>query len=206
MNLQSHLAAPLDRRRFVQGLGLTMLAGPPALLAACGSDDTSASDTIDEASDARYANAARTLELAMVAGYTRVVALLDPAAAASGDRILTHEQQHAAGLAAVVSDLGGTPVAAKSAAAYEQILGLAALKSQSDALRFAGDLEQMAIYSYIAAVPRLTIGELRSTFTSIATAEAEHTSVLRGIEFPGDPAKQSPVAFVTGTKSALKLQ
>lgn len=206
MNLQSHLAAPRSRRRFVQGLGLTLLAGSPVLLAACGSDEPSASDSIDEANDLRIVNAARALELAMVAGYTRVVALLDPAAAALGNQILAQEQQQAAGLATVVGDLGGTPVAPKSAAEYEQILGLTALKSQPDALRFAGDLEQMAIYSYVTGVPRLTIGDLRGTFASIATAEAEHASVLTGVESGSDPATQAPAAFVTGAKPTLRLQ
>jgi Ferritin-like domain len=206
VNLQSHLAAPRSRRRFMQGLGLTMLAGSPVLLGACGSDQTAASDSIDEANDLRIVNAARALELAMVAGYTRVVALLDPAAAPLGNQILTQEKQQANGFSTVVGDLGGTPVAPKSAAEYDQILGLSALKDQGDALRFAGDLEQMAIYIYITAVPRLTIGDLRATFASIATAEAEHSSVITGLESGPDPAKQSPTALVTGTKPTLKLQ
>lgn len=192
----------------MQGLGLTVLAGsPPVLLAACGSEDSASSVTgTDEANDLRIVNAAHAMELAMVAGYTRVVALLDPAAAAPASQILAQEKQHADGLGTVVGDLGGTAAAPKSAAAYEQSLGLAALKDQAAALRFAGELEQMAIYSYIDAVPRLTIGDLRSTFASIATSEAEHASLLSGVESANDPAKQVPAAFVAGTKPTLKLQ
>ncbi|MFN2612541.1 MAG: ferritin-like domain-containing protein [Solirubrobacterales bacterium] len=206
MSLQRHLAVPYSRRRLMQGLGLTMLAGsPPVLLAACGSDGTASGTDTDEANDLRIVNAARALELAMVAGYTRVAALLDPAAAAPANQILAQEKQHADGLGTVAGDLGGTPVAPKTPAAYEQSLGLVSLSNRGDALRFAGELEQMAIYSYISAVPRLTIGDLRSTFASIATAEAEHASLLAGVEFADDPARQVPAAFVTGTKPTLSL-
>lgn len=207
MDLHSHLSSPVSRRRFMQGLGLTALAGSPALIAACGSEEpTSTSDSTDEASDLRLVNAARALELAMVAGYARIVSLLGPDAAPLGNQILAQEQQHATGLGTVVSDLGGTPVTPKSDADYERILGLGALRNQADALKFADDLEQMAIFSYQEAVPKLTIGDLRGTFVQIATNEAQHSSVVVGVQSGNDPAKQAPRAFVTGVKPTIELQ
>jgi hypothetical protein len=206
LDLQSHLSAPLSRRRLMQGLGLTLVAGSPAFIAACGDEQTSTSSSTDEANDLKLVNAARALELAMVAGYTRVVSLLGPDAAPLGNQILAQEQAHATGLGTVVGDLGGTPPAPKSDADYERILGLGALRNQNDALKFAEDLEQMAIFSYESAIPPLTNGDLRATFVQIAANEAQHSSIVVGVQSGNDPAKQAPEAFVTGTKPTLELQ
>jgi rubrerythrin len=195
----------ISRRRLFQGLGLATVAGAPVFLAACGGDDTSTSSSSDEVSDLKIVQAAQAMELAMVAGYTKVVSLLDPKARPLGQQILTQEQAHATGLGTVVGDLGGKPVAPKSDAEYEQALGLAVLKNQADALKFADDLENAAIFAYVDAVARLTNGDLRGTFCSLATDEAEHTAVVIGLQTGNDPARQSPQAFVTGTKGAYTL-
>ena len=201
MNVETQIS----RRRLFQGLGLATVAGAPVFLAACGGSDTSTSSSSDEISDLKIVQNAQAMELAMVAGYTKVAALLDPKAAPLGQEILTQEKAHATGLATVVGDLGGKPSAPKSDAEYEQALGLAGLKNQADALKFADDLENAAIFAYVDAVARLTNGDLRGTFCSLATDEAEHVAVLIGLETGNDPAKQSPAAFVTGTKGAFTL-
>lgn len=189
----------------MRGLGLTLAAGSPVLLAACGEDDSGTSTDVDEANDLKLVQAARSLELAMVSAYTKVVTLLGPGAAVLGNQILTQEKQHANGFVTVIADLGGEPSPAKPQAEYDSILGLGKLRDQAAALAFASEIEQMAIFFYIDAVPKLTIGDLRATFASLATSEAEHDAVLSGIVAGGDPAKQVPSAFVPGTEPTLEL-
>jgi rubrerythrin len=201
MNVETQIS----RRRLFQGLGLATVAGAPVFLAACGGSDTSTSSSSDDVNDLKIVEAAQAMELAMVAAYTKVATLLDPKAAPLGQEILTQEKAHATGLATVVGDLGGKPSTPKSDAEYEQSLGLAGLKNQADALKFADDLENAAIFAYVDAVSRLTNGDLRGTFCSLATDEAEHGAVLVGLGTGNDPAKQSPSAFVTGTEGAYTL-
>ena len=76
---------------------------------------------------------------------------------------------------------------------------LAAETAQATGLVLAMKLENYSVAAYIAAIPKLTISDLRSTWTSLATASAEHIAVLIGLTSPGDPQKQSPAALVTGT-------
>jgi rubrerythrin len=195
----------ISRRRLFQALGLVTVAGTPVFLAACGGDDTSTSSSSDEASDLKIVQAAQAMELAMVAAYTKIVPLLDPKAAPLGQEILTQEQAHATGLGTVVGDLGGKPVAPKSDTEYDQQLGLSALKSQPQALTFADGLESAAIFAYVDAVPRLTNGDLRGTFSSLATNEAEHDSVLVGLQTGNDPSRQAPGATVPGVRGRFAL-
>lgn len=203
----------ISRRRLLQGLGLVTVAGAPVFLAACGGDDTSTSSSSDEASDLKIVENAQAMELALVAAYTKIAPLIVDQAALPAtlnaqqlaQQILTQEQQHATGLATVVTDLGGRPARPKSDAEYEQTLGLAGLKSQTDALKIAEQLEQAAIFAYVDAVPRLTNGDLRGTFSSLATNEAQHSSVLIWVQTDNDPVKQAPDAFVTGTKGSFEL-
>jgi ferritin-like protein len=186
---------PIDRRRFVQGAGLTLAATSPLLLAACG-DDSSSSDDIDEENDLKYVQEAQAMEWGMVAAYKKIVTFLDPADEALGQKILAQETSHATGLTTVISDLGGTPVHANSDAEYARVLGFDKVGDRPSALAFASQLEAKAISAYLAAIPKLTIGDLRATWTSLVTSEAEHGSVLTGFKSPGRPELQAPTALV----------
>jgi hypothetical protein len=190
-----NLNHPIDRRRFVQGAGLTLAASSPLVLAACGDDSTS-SDDIDEANDLKYVQEAQALEWGMVAAYKKIATFLDPAEKALGQKILAQETAHATGLTTVISDLGGTPVHANSDAEYGHALGFDKLRDRAGALAFASQLEGKAIGAYLAAIPKLTIGDLRATWTSLVTSEAEHESVLIGFKSPGRPELQAPAALV----------
>jgi rubrerythrin len=201
MNVETEIS----RRRLLQGLGLATVAGAPVFLAACGGDDTSTSSSSDEASDLKIVQNAHAMELTMVAAYTKIVPLLDPKAAPLGQQILTQEQAHATGLATVVTDLGGKQAAPKSDAEYDQILGIPALKTQAQILTFADTIENAALFAYHDAVPRLTNGDLRGTFTSLATNEAQHDAVLVGLQSGNDPARQAPSAVSHGTPGRFEL-
>ena len=67
------------------------------------------------------------------------------------------------------------------------------------ALAFAADLENVAIATYVEAVPKLSASDLRAIAGKIATVEAEHLAVIAGER--GRP--QAPGAFVGGDPDAL---
>jgi hypothetical protein len=58
--------------------------------------------------------------------------------------------------------------------------------------------EQAIAGTYIGEVSRLSIGDLRATWTSLATSSAQHTSILFGFTFPNDPSAQVQTAVVRG--------
>ena len=105
-----------------------------------------------------------------------------------GKLFLEQEQEHADGLASAIKDAGGTPNRALASYDFPE------LRSQTDVLRFAVDLENTAIAAYIDALPKLGEGDLRATAAAIVANEAEHVAVLLGAL----GMEQVPDAFVVG--------
>ena len=101
---------------------------------------------------------------------------------------LEQEQEHADGLASAIKAAGGTPNRALASYDFPE------LRSQTDVLRFAVDLENTAIAAYIDALPKLGEGDLRATAASIISNEAEHVAVLLGAL----GMEQVPGAFAFG--------
>jgi rubrerythrin len=191
------LREPRSRRDFFRLAGLGAAGGSVVLLVACGDDDdedeTTARAPQPAVADVEILNAALDLENTAIAAYTAGAALLKGEVLAVGKQFLGHEQEHAAGLSQAITDLGGTPNKAKSTEAYAS--GFPKLKSQTDVLEFAVDLENMAVSAYVDAIPKLSSSELRQTGAAIVSNEAEHISVLLGAL--GKP--QVPDAIVTGS-------
>ena len=193
MDIDSFLRGPLSRRRFFHMSGVSVAGGSAVFLAACGSDDPTSRvptgpDESDQA-DVEILNGALDLELMAVAAYKRAAALMTGDVLEIGKTFLAQEQEHADGLSAAIKDAGGMPNRAKSSYEFPE------LRSQTDALKFAVDLENTAIAAYIDALPKLSQGDLRATAAAIVTNEAEHAAVL--LDALGrDPL---PGAFVTGS-------
>jgi rubrerythrin len=187
-----------SRRDFFRLTGFTAVGGSVVFLAACGDDDEVRTGPAAGGAeqDVDLLNAALNLENTAVAAYTAGATLLSGPALEAGKTFLEHEKQHAQRLTQAIRDLGGTPNKPKSADEYKQ--GFPKLRSQADVLRFATDLENMAVQAYVDAIPRLSSRELRQTAAAIVSNEAEHLSVLLGVLNPNQPAKQVPDAFVTG--------
>jgi rubrerythrin len=192
-----------SRRDFFRLAGLATAGGSAVFVAACGDDDddgrsaaAAMENGVGSERDVAILNAALDLENTAVAAYTAGAALLKGALLETGKLFLAQEQEHAAGLAQAIRDLGGTPNKAKPAAAYAK--GFPKLRSQNDVLRFAVDLENTAVAAYVDAIPKLSDPKLRQTAAAINTNEAEHISVLLGAL--GKPPV--PDAYVTGGKSA----
>ena len=191
MDLDSFLRDPSSRRRFFEMSGVSVAAGSAMFLAACGGDEPSATssgpDESDQA-DVEILNSALDLELMAVAAYKAGAAQLKGSALNVGKLFLEQEQEHADGLSSAIKDAGGKPNRAK--ASYD----FPVLRSQTDVLRFAVDLEYTAIAAYIDALPKLSPGDLRATAAAIVSNEAEHVAVLLGAL--GE--EQVPFAFVVG--------
>ena len=192
MDIDGVLRTPLSRRRFVAGASL--VGGSAILLGAC-SDDTRNSglvgpDESDQA-DIEILNGALDLEHMAVASYKAAAGALTGARLQIAQTFLEHEQAHADALSRAIEDAGGMPNEPKSA--YD----LPRLRSGAAALRFALELEDTAIAAYVDALPKLSQGELRSTFAAIVTTEAEHAAVLRDAL----GAEPVPSAFVHGRAS-----
>ncbi len=194
MDLDRFLRDPLSRRRFFRSAGVSVAGSSAVLLAACGDEESSPDGTQERdaesaRADVEILNSALDLELMAVAAYRAGARLLNGDVLAVGRSFLEQEQEHADGLSRAIADLGGRPNRAKPSYDFPQ------LRSQEDVLRFAIDLENVAIAAYIDALPKLSRGALRGTAAAIVTNEAEHVAVLLGAL--GRP--QSPEAFVTGT-------
>jgi rubrerythrin len=192
------------RRDFFRVAGLTTAAGGgAAFLAACGDDDDDENGPVEGVTpterDIRLLNEALDLENTAIVAYTAGAALLKGEALAVGKQFLEHEQEHAEGLKQAIKDLGGTPNRPRRREEY--LRQFPNLMSQEDVLRFAVDLENVAVEAYLDSLPKLSTGELRQTAAAIVSNEAEHISVLLGALNPGDPAAQVPDAFVTGVAS-----
>ncbi len=186
---------PLSRRRLFGMAGATLAGGSASLLAACGDDTKNPNvqtgpDESDDA-DVEILNSALDLELMAVAAYKAGAGRLRGGTLQIAQGFLEQEQAHVDALAAAIRDLGGTPNEPRSDYEFPR------LRTQRDVLRFAVDLENTAIASYIDLLPKLSQGELRATAAGILTCEAEHVSVLLGAL--GEP--QVPGAFVTGRAS-----
>jgi len=191
MDLDSFLRDPSSRRRFFQMSGVSVAAGSAVFLAACGDDapptTSSGTDESDQA-DVEILNSALDLELMAVAAYKAGAAQLEGSVLKIGKLFLEQEQEHADGLSRAIKDAGGKANRAK--ASYD----FPVLRSQTDVLRFAVDLENTAIAAYIAALPKLSQGDLRATAAAIVSNEAEHVAVLLGAL----DEEQVPFAFVVG--------
>ena len=84
---------------------------------------------------------------------------------------------HADFLAKTVKKLGGRPVEPKQTAAYK--FPVETLKTQTDVLRFAADLEHGAATAYLSTVPRFSNRDLAKDIASILGDETMHWAILR---------------------------
>jgi rubrerythrin len=182
-------------RRALLAVAGTALAG--GVLAACGSSDddssgiateTGAEQSTAASADVAILNQALAIEQRAVAAYHTAAEHLAGARRATAQHFEAQEREHADALAQAVTALGATPASARDRYA------IPSLDDADAVLRFAMGVEQIAIAQYLDLIPKLSSQNLRGTFASILTVEAEHLAVLRE-EAGQDPA---PDAFVRG--------
>jgi rubrerythrin len=196
MDLPGIIRDPQTRGDFLRAAGMTFAAGSAASLVACGGDDdriTTSAGVEGTSTDIGILAGALARELTAIDAYSRMAGLLSGPLRAVGEAFLAHEQEHANVLTKAIKQLGGEATTDPIA------LDFGAVRSERDGLELASDLEQVAIATYLEAVPKLSTANLRTTAVQIAIAEAEHLAVLQGAL--GRPP--APRAFVGGDPEAL---
>ena len=182
-------------RRALLAVAGTALAG--GVLAACGSSDDDSSGIATEtgaerstaaSADVAILNQALAIEQRAVAAYHTAAEHLAGGRRATAQHFEAQEREHTDALAQAVMALGATPASARDRYA------IPSLDDADAVLRFAMGVEQIAIAQYLDLIPKLSSQNLRGTFASILTVEAEHLAVLRE-EAGQDPA---PDALVRG--------
>jgi hypothetical protein len=179
------------RRTFLSAGGIGLSGAAVALLAGRDSLAAGADKDANPASDVAILNTALAAELEAIAAYGVGAGsgLLKGPVLALAVTFQGHHKQHADVLAATVTKLGGTAVAAKA----KYMFPVETLKTQNDVLRFAAGLEKGAVSAYLGAVPLFKDRELSKAAASILGDEAMHWAVLR--QAVGE--EPVPAAFVS---------
>jgi rubrerythrin len=144
--------------------------------------------------DAALLERAIELEQALMVAYDTAVGrgLLSKPLERSAIRLRDQERQHADALAKMLEERGGTVPEPPRAG---QVRGLTGVKSESEMLRFAVELENMVVIAYIDAQRKLKDEKLLTLAAQIMANEGQHLVVLRQA-LDKDPL---PSAFEAGT-------
>jgi rubrerythrin len=103
-----------------------------------------------------------------------------------------HHKGHRDALAATVSKLGGSPVAAKSRAFYKSRIARYPLRNARDVLELAYKLEGIAANEYIKAIPAFSNADLAKVAGRLVADEVMHwTAYAMVLKKPLPPAALS---------------
>lgn len=166
----------LSRRGLVRAAGTaTLSATAIALLAGC--ESMAMAEGGAKSSDLDILNGALAAENQAMAAYQLALdsRLLAPGYRSVAQAFQADHGEHAKALRDTIGKLGGTPAPAKTAYDFP----VNDLKTQTDVLRFAADLERGAVAAYLAAVPAFQNRDIAKAAASILGAEAQHLAVLR---------------------------
>ena len=189
------LGVPSPGRRQLFKVGGATIVGA-AVLAACGSDDTSSAGTTmgggdtsdatggDGGMDLALARTAASLEQLAIDAYTTAAGSGLVTTAAIGDAaalFLEHHTAHRDALNGAITDAGGEAVETANEAVFKAMVepAIGAAKSEADIVRLALDLELAAAQAYAFAGGTLSVPALRSTIMTIGGIEARHAAVLQ---------------------------
>jgi Ferritin-like domain len=170
------------------------LGGAAALaLASCGGGDPPPNGRPRAGSGAALLSSIVALEHAGIAAWAAIAEVLRGDARRYAETIRERETDHAARVADLVRQVGGTPPQARSAEDYARLFPR--MRTGADALHFARDLEERLVRAYLEGLRLLPDPEQRGAAAAIAAAQAEDLAVVHALA--GGPAAPQP--FVTGT-------
>jgi hypothetical protein len=182
MRENEHPSAIVPARREVLRVagGATLSAGAVMLLAGCQSMGSTKAMRGDPAKDTEILNVALGLEHEAVAAYQLGAEskLLPPPALQVAVLFQSHHKQHRDTLTAAITQMGGTPVAAKPMQDYAAALNAASLQSADDILALATKLERAAANAYLGVLPSFQSEDLRKVAGRLAADETMHFTVL----------------------------
>jgi bacterioferritin (cytochrome b1) len=168
------------RKLTLSAFAVALLAGRPSLAAepAAGTSD-----------DVELLDTALVLEHQAIAAYQIGIEsgllkkdVLDVARQFQGDH-----KKHAELVTATIVKLGGKPVKMRRITEYG--VPVDKIKTQTDIIKFAAELEHGAALAYVAAIPVFTSREIAHAAATILGAETIHWAVLRqALGLPPDPA------------------
>jgi len=180
-----------------------------AAAAALGADAASAKAAVNSSSESQAFSYALQVERAGVIAYRQVLStsVLSAAARAQVELLRAQEDQHVARLEQILRGLGATiPQGPATIAAVEALLNqhqvhlsLTALASQHDCLRLLIDVESLTEGAYYKAIPQLTQPSLLRAAIEIMGSDAQHWTVLSGLQHGGDVSLSVPYPFVPGS-------
>jgi Ferritin-like domain len=170
------------------------LGGAAAVaLASCGGSDAPPPDGPEAGSGAAMLSSIAALEHAAAAAWGAIGEQLRGEARGYARTIQAREERHAERISALIRELGGEPPEGKPAEEYAN--GFPLMRDESEALRFAADLEEELVRAHLDALQHLPQEEQRRAVVEIAAEEAEDLAVVHVVS--GEPAAQDP--WVTGT-------
>ena len=179
------------RRGLTLALALLALA---AGLAACGRGerDTGAA-TAPEAkqADAEILNEILSRQLGVVAAYPQAMSVLDARTLPLLRKFRAQEGEHAD---AIVKALRGLN---EEAEAEPEAIEAGPLRTRTDRLRFAYEMESATIDAELSAIGRLESPGARTLLAATAANQAEHLTILRRL-LGMPPVRTVPEAFETG--------
>jgi hypothetical protein len=200
------MKATATRREVIAGslaaAGFAAFAGPAAAAT------TTTTTTASVPSETEVLALMLTLERLMVLAYRRVLAsgTLEPSVQPTVTVQLDHEVQHVAAVAARLTALGQPAptgqldlASGQALLAHNKVSGsLTHISDQRDALRLLVNLESLAEGVHYAAIMDLSTPSLIRLSAQIMSCEAQHWTVLSGIQHPGQYVKAVPWPFVQG--------
>jgi hypothetical protein len=170
------------------------LGGAAAVtVASCGGGDPPPSDGPEAGSGAATISSIAAFEHAAVAAWAAIGERLRGDARRYARTIQAREEEHTERLSGLIRELGSEPPAGRPPGEYAPQFPL--MRSESEALRFAADLEERLVRAHLHALQTLPGENQRRTVAEIAAEEAEDLAVVNALN--GEPPAQAP--FVTGT-------
>jgi hypothetical protein len=199
------MGGPTTRRELVRG-GVGLAAAGSLLAGAAPSE--AAAPAVSQLGALAHA---LEMERLSVIGYERVLAsgALSSAVRPQLQEQLAQDRQHVTTLEHVFKRSGAPlPQGPADVGAAQALLSLhqvhrslTNLPTQYDCLRVMIDIESLAEGAYYKALPRLSDPTLIRTSAAIMGSDAQHWSVLSGIQHKGDITQSVPFPFVYGASS-----
>jgi hypothetical protein len=180
----------LNRRRFLQIGGVGVLSA--AVLAACGKDDKKGATSTTSAgkgssTDIAILRTASSLEHVAIDVYQKAIdnagALGISAGVADVAKLFQAQHRDHAGLfEGATKEAGGMPFTTANPAVMQSLATrITALKSESDVLMLARDLENVAAATYQSTVGAFDNLAYNAAAMSVGGVEARHAAVLNGV-------------------------
>jgi hypothetical protein len=179
------------RRGLASALALLALA---AGLAACGRGerDTGAATTPEaKSADAGILNEILSRQLGVVAAYPQAMSTLDVRTLSLLRKFRAQEGEHAD---AIVRALRGLN---EEAEAEPEEIAAGRLRTRTDRLRFAYEMESATIDAELSAIAKLESPGARTLLATTVGNQAQHLTIVRKL-LGARPIKTVPEAFVTG--------